>query len=161
MDDFRGVHPRFYLDFSFLLDQPLRWIQPLLVHRPTDWQYLLELAAWLRQQVETLSTSGLEWGFCQGDALGGNAHLNGDVLTHFDFDDCGPGWRAYDLATYLWINAWRKPQGVSERWEEYLHAYGGHRALAAVDLDAIPAFVAIREVWVIGQQVRAASFRGH
>src|SRR6266545_6978016 len=51
-DDFQSRHPRFQLDCTILLDRPLRWIQPLLAHRPTDWQNLCAIATRLRQRVE-------------------------------------------------------------------------------------------------------------
>jgi Ser/Thr protein kinase RdoA (MazF antagonist) len=162
--DFRSAHPRFRLDLGVLLDRPLARLEPLLADRPADWRYLLDLAGRLRAGL-TARGVGLDWGFCHGDVLGGNAHLEGDTvtgtLTHFDFDDCGPGWRAYDLATYRWITTWRTPEAAAARWEEYLEGYRERRPIGAADLGAVPLFVALREFWVVGQQIRNASLRGH
>ena len=162
--DFRSAHPRFRLDLAVLLERPLARLAPLLADRPADWRYLLDLAARLRAGLAARS-AGLDWGFCHGDVLGSNAHLDGDTatgtLTHFDFDDCGPGWRAYDLATYRWITAWRTPESAAARWAEYLDGYRAQRPIGAADLAAVPLFVALREFWVVGQQIRNASLRGH
>ena len=41
-------------------------------------------------------------GPCHGDATEHNAHLSDDgLVTLVDFDRGGPGWRAYELATFL------------------------------------------------------------
>jgi Ser/Thr protein kinase RdoA (MazF antagonist) len=121
--------------------------------------YLHRLAAWLRRRIARLAARGLDWGFCHGDAFGGNCVLDGEVatgtLTHFDFDDCGPGWRAYDLAAYRWILAWRAGGAAGRRWRECLRGYRAVRPLAAADVAAVPLFVAARELWVLGQNARA------
>ena len=157
-DDFLGAHQRFHLDITVLLERPLARIAPLLAYRPADWQYLQDLAAEVRRQVTALAAAGLEWGFCHGDTLGSNAYRDGDVITHFDSDDCGPGWRAYDLATFVWIWAWHEKP---ERGQEFLEGYSAHRPIAAVDRRALPLFVVLREIWVTGQQTREAATLGH
>jgi Ser/Thr protein kinase RdoA (MazF antagonist) len=160
-DDFRSSHARFRLDLAILLDRPLSRLAPLLAHRSEDWRYLVELAERLRRGVEAFTGARLDWGFCHGDAFGGNAHLDGEVLTHFDFDDCGPGWRAYDLATYRWICAWRAGDAADARWQEFLSGYRERRPLAESELAAVPLFVAVREIWVAGQNAGVAPIRGH
>jgi thiamine kinase-like enzyme len=42
--------------------------------------------------------AGLEIGFCHGDFHGGNACQKDGSFTFYDFDCCGWGYRAYDLA---------------------------------------------------------------
>jgi Ser/Thr protein kinase RdoA (MazF antagonist) len=155
--DFRSGHRRFQLDLTVLLERPLARIAPLLAHRPADWRYLQGLAAEARGQVEALAAAGLDWGFCHGDTLGSNAHLDGDVITHYDFDDCGPGWRAYDLATFVWIWTWHEKP---ERAQAFLQGDSERRPNADVDRRAVPLFVVLREVWVIGQQTRGAATLG-
>jgi Ser/Thr protein kinase RdoA (MazF antagonist) len=157
-DGFRSQYRRFHLDFTVLLDRPLARMEPVLAHRPADWHYVVSLAAEIRRQVEALAAAGLDWGFCHGDTLGSNAYRDGDVITHFDFDDCGPGWRAYDLATYVWIWTWHEKP---ERGEEFLRGYRERRPVAANDLRALPLFVVLREFWVVGQQTLAATTLGH
>jgi Ser/Thr protein kinase RdoA (MazF antagonist) len=126
-DDFRSAYPRFRLDAGTLLDRPLSRIEPRLAHRPDDRAYLLGLAARPRERLARLPAAELEWGFCHGDTLGSNAHLDGDTIVHFDLDDCAPGWRAYDLATYRWIWTWRTPEAAEARWAEFLAGYRERR----------------------------------
>ncbi len=159
-DDFASGQPRFALDGAVLVERPLARIAPLLRHRPVDWQYLCTVTARVRTQIERQAAS-LEWGFCHGDTLGSNAVLEGEQLTHFDFDDCGFGWRAYDLATYLWICTWTAEQTGPGWWEAFLQGYQERRRLGATDVAAVPLFVVLRELWVIGQQTRMAAIHGY
>jgi Ser/Thr protein kinase RdoA (MazF antagonist) len=156
-DDFSSAHPRFSLDLAFLLDTPLKVIQPLLIHRLHDWSYLLQLADFLKARIAQLSMQALDRGACHGDAQGGNAMLSGaNRLTFFDFDVCGTGWRAYDLAVFYWGMALGKSrlgwddQQVERLWAAYLEGYQTSRPLGEPDLKAIPLFVAVRHFWFFG-----------
>lgn len=149
-DDFFSRHRRFRIDLVELLDKPLATIRPRLAHRPQDWHYLQDLAERLRRRVDALPASELETGFCHGDLHGGNVHLEGETLTAFDFDCCGPGWRAYDVAVFLWGCSLRSFKKGEHRWEQFLHGYTQRRRLPALDLAAVPLFVAIRHFWLLG-----------
>jgi Ser/Thr protein kinase RdoA (MazF antagonist) len=163
-DGFRSRHARPPLDLGHPLDRPLERLEPLLAGPPDDRATLHRLAARLRRGVERLAALGLDWGLCHGDAFGGNCLLDGEVatgtLTHFDFDDCGPGWRAYDLASYRWILAWRFPEAAATRWDECLRGYRAGRPFGEADAAAVPLLVAARELWVLGQNARATALRG-
>lgn len=158
-DDFASPHPRFALDLTFLLEIPLKAIQPLLAHHSADWNDLLQLAHTLKERLARLPGERLDRGVCHGDAQGGNAMLSGERrLTFFDFDVCGTGWRAYDLAVFYWGMAsgksrcgWKDEQ-VERLWSAYLEAYLERRTLSELDLQAIPLFVMLREFWFLGLQ---------
>lgn len=155
--DFTSPHPRFQLDLAFLLDASLQTIQPLLAHRADDWNYLVRLADILRERITLLPAQSLDYGVCHGDAQGGNAHLSRERgLTFFDFDVCGQGWRAYDLAVFYWGAAlgksrlgWNEEQ-VEQVWRAYLEGYLERRSLSEFDLQAIPLLVAVRHFWFLG-----------
>lgn len=148
LDDFSSQHARFHLDLDHLLDKPIQTILPALADRPEDQAYLLRVVASLKEQVARLPASELEWGACHGDLHGGNAHATEEQLTFFDFDGCGPGWRAYDIAVFLWS---REESHQDEKlWEVFLAGYMQHRTLQPVDLAAVPVFVAIRQIWLLG-----------
>jgi Ser/Thr protein kinase RdoA (MazF antagonist) len=150
--DFRSRHRRFRLDLRHLLDAPLAAVLPFLAHRPADRERLVALAETLRRRVAALPADALETGFCHGDLHGGNAHLDGETLTLFDFDCCGPGWRAYELAVYRWDTSSGDPDRAAASWAEYLAGYTTVRPLRDVDLAAVPLFVAIRHFWWLGLQ---------
>lgn len=155
--DFVSPHSRFQLDLAFLLDTSLQTIQPVLAQRANDWNYLLHLADTLKERITSLPAQSLDYGVCHGDAQGGNAHLSKEKrLTFFDFDVCGQGWRAYDLAVFYWGAAlgksrlgWNDEQ-VEQVWRAYLEGYLERRSLSNIDLQAIPLFVAVRHFWFLG-----------
>ncbi|GAH43757.1 unnamed protein product [marine sediment metagenome] len=102
-EDFTSQYSRFPLDLRYLIDTPLKSIQPLLVHRMQDWDYLQKLANRLHELIKALPMSILEKGFCHGDFHGMNANITDEgIITFYDFDCGGPGWRAYDVAVFRW-----------------------------------------------------------
>lgn len=148
-DTFQSTHDRPTIDLEYLLDIPLRSIQPFLVHRPEDWEYLTKLAAKLKTKIQDLSPNSLELGFCHGDFHSGNAHLDLDEqITFFDFDCCGMGWRSYDIANFRW-NA-RLNKKDKEMWPSFLHGYTEERHLSELDILTTQYFVPIRNVWLLG-----------
>ena len=96
--NFRSRHARIAYDLENLIDIPLISIDPFLDDRPADRAFLRRFAATLRAiAVETLG-GDFEWGPCHGDFGANNVHVSDrGVLTVFDFDFCGPGWRMFDL----------------------------------------------------------------
>jgi Ser/Thr protein kinase RdoA (MazF antagonist) len=148
-DTFQSSYDRFTIDLDYLLDTPMRSLQPFLAHRLDDWAYLTKLAEKIRLGVKDLPLNSLETGFCHGDFHSGNAHLDRDEqITFFDFDCCGMGWRAYDIASFRW-NA-RLNKQDKEMWPSFLRGYTEARDLSDLDIKATKYFVPIRHFWLIG-----------
>jgi Ser/Thr protein kinase RdoA (MazF antagonist) len=139
-DDFTSPHPRSQLDEAFLLDHPLTAARPFLAHREEDWRYLLDLTERLRQRLRDLVGRGLAWGICHGDFHGGNAFIDGQTVTTFDFDVCGPGWLAFDLARWKADSEGKNPSS----WASFLNGYREIRRLSEADLEAVPLFILLR-----------------
>jgi Ser/Thr protein kinase RdoA (MazF antagonist) len=149
LDDFSSPYPRFHLDISHFIDQPLRNIQPFLVGRPDDWAYVQHFAGRLRERLLALPVGELEQDFCHGDLQGYHANVGADgTLTFFDFDGGGHGYRAYDLAVFLWCC--RLQDAVAARWDAFLTAYRETRSIGDLDLQAVPLFVCARYLWHMG-----------
>jgi Ser/Thr protein kinase RdoA (MazF antagonist) len=147
-DDFTSPYARFRWDLEYMIDMPLAAIRQFLSHRPEDWRYLEGLATRLRARVLAAAEAGLDWGICHGDLAGKNIHVAEDnTLTVFDFDNCGSGWRAYDLAVVLWGMMYLTNSTI---WASFLRGYTEVRRLAAVDLAAVSLFCAISHLWVLG-----------
>jgi Ser/Thr protein kinase RdoA (MazF antagonist) len=146
-EDFRSQHDRFRLDAEHLLETPLRTVVGHLARRPDDVAFLERLADRLRARFADLERRPSDRGFCHGDFHGGNVHDDGGRLTFYDFDCCGPGWRAYDVAVFRWPLEWQRK--ATSRWPAFLEGYRGHRQLAEVDEAATHLFVAARELWHI------------
>jgi Ser/Thr protein kinase RdoA (MazF antagonist) len=68
----------------------------------------------------------------------------------FDFDDGGFGYLAYDLAVHLWaqISFGRRRHRMSHAFQT---AYRTIRPVTLADEAAIPPFVAIRHLWLLGE----------
>lgn len=155
-DDFGSHHARFALDLEFLLEKPLAILHPFLSHRPAHWDYLRSLGMVVGERLLQLQARGLDSGICHGDAQGGNACMTADgILTFFDFDVCGAGWRAYDIAVFFWGAAlgrarlgWEK-QTSDELSAAYLSGYQERRALGPVDQEAIAPLVLLRQYWYL------------
>lgn len=149
LDDFSSPHPRFRLDLAHFTDQPLQNIQPFLTHRPHDWEFLQKFASRLRQRILGQPAEMLEQGFCHGDLQGYHAKISPDgTLTFYDFDCGGFGYRAYDLAVFLWCC--RLEDAVAVRWAPFLKSYRETRPINERDVQAIPLFVCARYLWHMG-----------
>lgn len=156
LDDFSSPHSRFHLDIAHFIDRPLHYIEPFLVHRPGDWTYVRQFAETLRERLLRLPAGELEQGCCHGDLQGYHANVASDgTLTFFDFDCGGHGYRAYDLAVFLWCC--RLQDAVAARWDSFLRAYRETRSISELDVQAVPLFVCARYLWHMG--VRTASRR--
>jgi Ser/Thr protein kinase RdoA (MazF antagonist) len=139
-----------------LLDRPLALIESAIPHRADDLRCVATLGNRLRSSVD--SSAGLEIGFCHGDLHGQNACYASSGFTFYDFDCCGWGFRAYDVSVFP--SAFALSEQAPERIESMARAFlEGHmrcRALKRADIAAIPYFVAIRQIWLIGLHIELA-----
>jgi Ser/Thr protein kinase RdoA (MazF antagonist) len=157
-DDFAS--PRVRYDLAQLLDRPLRLHEPLLQQRPEEWRYLQDLARRLRERISTPSSpsapvpaAALDWGFCHGEFNARNNHLDEatGTVTSFDFEGCGTGFRAYDLAVFRYlVGLGEGDEDPEPLWQAYLRGYSERRPLRAIDREAIPLFVPMRPLWILG-----------
>jgi Ser/Thr protein kinase RdoA (MazF antagonist) len=143
---FTSAQPRVALDFTTLLERPLAIVRPLLAHRPADWAYLCQLAAKVQTNLNMLE--GLEIGVCHGDPTLDNLHCTAEgQIIYYDFDQCGPGWLAYDLQG-VFRYAQRLPR--ASVWESFLRGYQTRRQLSPGEIQAMPYFVVLNEYWCMG-----------
>jgi len=160
LDDFESPHERFHVDLEHLIDRPLRFVEPILSRRAEDWDYLTPFAGAVKHAIEALPEKDLERGVCHGDlqCYHANVDENG-VLTFYDFDGGGFGYRAYDLAVFRWC---ARLQGQEEeRWTPFLSAYRAVRAVSHLDLVAVPLFVCARHIWHMGVHAENACHWGY
>lgn len=147
--DFTTQHERVFLDLNYLVDQQLEALSPLLVHRQEDWNYLMQLSQTLHERLTPLIQQGLSWGVCHGDLISANAHVTADqIVTFFDFDCCGPGWIASDLAAIRTLARWLKKD--RQMWNAFLRGYTEKGRVTDADLKAVPLFVAAGVIWSMG-----------
>jgi len=155
LDDFSSPHKRFHKDIDHFIDKPLHNIEPFLSHRPEDWSYLGSIAHKLKHRIMKMPAHSLEMGFCHGDLQGYHANVDSHgVLTFYDFDCGGYGFRAYDLAVFLWCC--RLEDAVDPRWEPFIQGYRAGRQIHDLDVLAVPLFVCARYIWHMGVHTQNA-----
>lgn len=137
------------LDFESLVLRPARWAGEVLGHRPDLARRQLEVATAFATRFAPL-TAALEVGFCHGDFHGGNVLVEEGVATLLDFDDCGMGWIAYDLASFLWICQGFEEEEREAIWTDFLVGYESVRPLSDTDKQAAEPLILGREIWALG-----------
>ncbi|MBM7566713.1 phosphotransferase enzyme family protein [Paenibacillus sacheonensis] len=150
---FASGHPRSRIGLDVLIDRPLDVIGEHLAHRQEDIAFLRQRVTELRERLQPLIDEGLDFGICHGDLHGNTnvAYTEDGRMTHYDFDLCGYGWRAYDIAEFRLareIHSGHDPAEVEALWSAFLDGYRSERILRAQDEQAVPIFVALRQLWL-------------
>jgi len=152
-DSYTGPFTRRPLDAQSLLVEPLRRLGRERPERQPEIAALEKVSARLAARMDGFPREPAAYGICHGDITPGNAHLTtGGRVEVFDFDLCGPGWRAYDLASLRWEAAcagW--PPAVAEA---FLQGYESERRLAGWEHEALRVLEATFSITFLG--LRAA-----
>lgn len=138
------------LDLDHLLWRPLDAIRRSgLVE---DAKAFNDIEAVAKRTSEAIEAFGdLTRTYCHGDCHGFNSRIDHDGrAVFFDFDDCGPGYLAYDLSVFLWANVafGRKP---APRWGAFIDGYRTVRPIDSRDFEAALYFVIVRHFWLMGE----------
>lgn len=150
------------LDQDELIQRPLVAIRERMIQLhadPEEIAFLEAIAARTSARLAAIPRHAPDWGLCHGDLHPGNVRFAGTTPTLFDFDCCGFGWRAYDLAVFQW-NAWmerREPAWINARWEAFLAGYRAVRELSDQQLAAVPCFLVARQIWLMGMDATLQS----
>jgi Ser/Thr protein kinase RdoA (MazF antagonist) len=103
--DFHPLAYRHPLNLKYLLEDSLQIIAPFLHQRPSDLDCVLETIGEIEEETAKLPTESPYWSICWGDPHSGNVHITPDnQMTLFDFDQCGYGWRVFDIAKFLQVS---------------------------------------------------------
>jgi len=147
---FQTLHPRGHQNLEWILDRPVGRIEAFLGdRRPEDLVFLQDLVTSIKQSAGSLPHSAPFYGIIGGDFHGGNHFITDDnMFTYFDFDLCGYGWRAYDLAVYWWST--KRSSASPELWQAALEGYESVRPLIEEERQALPALVNARQIWLMG-----------
>lgn len=154
-DDYAGRKVGHYqLDLDHLLHRPIAHVLPFCLATPKVHSDLLNFAERIATFVVSLD-SDLVRTRCHGDCHGLNARIartgpHAGEAVFFDFDDSGYGYLAYDLAVHLWaqVSFGRRRHAA---WHAFRSGYHSVRAVTSADEVAIPWFVAIRHIWLMGE----------
>jgi Ser/Thr protein kinase RdoA (MazF antagonist) len=135
------------LSLEYLLDDSLVKIIPFLKNTKEDYQYLKETIAQIKWQLQDFPDLSPFWVVCWGDPHSGNVHFTPDNrLTLFDFDQCGYGWRIFDIAKFWHVSL---RTGISRYVREsFLSGYQDVWQLDDREINSLQAFTQTAHIWV-------------
>lgn len=154
-DEEKCIVSRADIDMTALRDVPL---ERLAAYRrdgfisQEDYEYLCsesqKLVEIIQKRIERCEPV---FGFCHGDLHRGNVRFHQNKPTIFDFDCMGYGYRAYDICIYAWNESFHNHEYLrSDEWKSFLEGYEAIRKLTESEKECIPAFMALRQVWLMG-----------
>jgi Ser/Thr protein kinase RdoA (MazF antagonist) len=157
---FNPIAHRQLLNLSYLLDESLQTIEPFFRQRSLDWQEINQAIALIKQQVKLLPTESPYWSICWGDPHSGNVHFTADNQpTLFDFDQCGYGWRVFDLAKFLQVSL---QSGLCRSVRDALLAgYQSIEKLTQIELDCLHHLTQAAYIWSWAINVNNLSLSDH
>lgn len=145
--EFQSSQARQPLDLDYLLDQSLQQIHPFLSQRPEDLEYLADQITQIKHQLRYLPQHPPLWTVCWGDPHSGNAHFTvNNQVTLFDFDQCGYGWRAFDIAKFWQVSI---RTGMNKRVREaFMSGYTGVETLTPAEDELLQALTQVAHIWM-------------
>ena len=154
-DDFKSAHKRFRYDEATLFDKPASYLQDSTPGQVSadDVSFLLDVAERSKRAMAGVRPqSPSEYGAIHGDFHMRNVHLDSaDSPTIFDFDFCGPGWRAYDLVSFRGSAALNAvaplPNEVSTA---FLAGYEEQRPISDSERELMPHLLIGRILFIVG-----------
>lgn len=157
-DGFTPLRVRQPSGVEYLLDASLLAVREFL--DDVAWRELQSVAQGIRADLPSLPTEAPFYGLCSGDINPRNVHIDtGGALTLFDFDQCGLGWRAFDIAKFFSsILAFTDYDRLAR---QFLGGYQSVRELSGAEQDAMPAFVRMALIWVMAIHARNAERIGY
>ena len=159
-NDYTAPYERRVMDLDFLVDRPIARLTRILSekpHRARDLDLLISSAKEAKEEILEIinnpSTTPDGWGPIGGDFHSTNTFFTDDMSpTFFNFDLCGFGWRAYDIAAFLQntdlINL------SEDLTEDFFAGYYSVRPLSNNEHSAISPFLTIRRIWLTGTFTR-------
>lgn len=112
-----------------------------------DREFLTKLRGRLQREL-TAIIPGLDRGLIHADLVRENILVDGECVTLIDFDDCGSGFRLFDIATALLRNR-GEPDYLAIR-QSLLAGYLSVRPRMENELKHLPLFLLLRALTYIG-----------
>lgn len=134
------------LTLDYLLHDSFQAIKPFLHQRSSDLAYFTEVVNQLHLQLRHFPIEPPLWGVCWGDPHSGNVHFTPEQqMTLFDFDQCGYGWRIFEIAKFLQVAL---HSGLSAKVREaFISGYQTVAPLIEDELSSLQAFTQVAHIW--------------
>ncbi|MBY6683076.1 phosphotransferase [Rhodococcus sp. BP-316] len=170
-DDYTTVMPMLGTITAQLHTHSAQWRSPAWFSRPDwnldaafgpaprwgDWrsgvfdtaevEHLTKVQEHIQRRLRAYGTTPDRYGLIHADLRAANLLVDGDRCRLIDFDDCGPGWFMYDLATAMTF-AEDHPQ-ADEYIGSWLDGYRSVRELSAEHEQEIDTFLLLRRMLTI------------
>ena len=153
-NDYSPAHERRPMGLKFLVDEPVTRLKEFWTkEHDTKREILLTSAEEARERIEALLSNEEEtedsWGPIGGDFHSSNTRFDEhNNPTFFNFDLCGSGWRAYDIAAFLSnTNLLQTSEGFAEA---LFAGYYSVRPLSREEHAAVSPFLTLRRIWRMG-----------
>jgi len=145
-EGFKSEYKRETLDLAYLVDHSLKLIHPFL--NPGQVDYLNKIRELIYDNISHLAPDNSDFGICAGDINLTNFHISEDnIITHFDFDQCGYGFRAFELGKFA--VGFRSDNLKKEKFFAFLSGYESIRKISEKEKMAIPYFEIVAVIWVM------------
>lgn len=144
------------LDLKYLLDDSFNVISPYLHKRSQDLAFLEHTIVKIKQKLAALKQTSPLWTVCWGDPHSGNAHFTKDnQITLFDFDQCGYGWRTFDIAKFLQVSL---SAGIKRKVRDaFLAGYQDIQQLTSEELSSLQALTQMAHIWAWAISINATA----
>jgi len=157
-ESFTTSHARPILDVAELVDEPMALAEPYLDADARA--FLKALQSQLHGVLPGLDREPGVYGICTGDINARNFHITDDnQITLFDFDQCGYGYRAFELGKFA--SAIHHHPSRRDLLDAFIDGYQQVRPLSDAERRAIPYFEMAAIIWVFGIAVKNAERIGY
>jgi len=145
-DTFEPVLSRQILDISYLLDESIIAIQPFIDAEARS--YINALQKKLKDTLPSLPQKIGTYGICIGDVNPTNFHINDrKEITLFDFDQCGYGYRAFEIGKF--ISSIHSSKIKDEISSTFIEGYQQVSQLSDAELTSVPYYEMLSVIWVM------------
>ena len=146
-DRFATTGSRYRVDEQTLLDRSMERMRPRLEQAdPAVVAFIEQQVTEIRGLLRSFDPGPHGWGIIHADPQSLNIHVTADTVTLFDFDHCGFGWRAYDIAYALRHTGASGDPEAERRRAALVDGYRSVRPLTASELEMLPTLG--RAAWV-------------
>ncbi len=167
-NSYQPRYERHPMDLTFLVDKPLARIQRFWGDDPdkADELELITISAQeAKAEIQALIDNPYHtedsWGPIGGDFHQASTYFDEDNNpTFFNFDLCGMGWRAYDIASFL-LNSGLMHRESPHASEAFFAGYYQVRPLSENEHAAISPFLTIRRIWLTSVFTLTEGLTGH
>lgn len=157
---FRCQAQRQPLTLDYLLDDSFRTIAPFLAPKTADLDYLTEVLIHLKSKLQDFPQEPPLWSVCWGDPHSGNVHFTSDgQLMLFDFDQCGYGWRIFEIAKFLQLSL---TTGLAAKVRQaFIDGYQSITLLMHHEIAVLQAFTEAAHIWAWAIGLQSAVFQDY